>query len=274
LNLSEDHIDRHLTFAQYAAAKERIFQGTGVMVLNADDAQVMAMAKPGRPQLTFSLQEHLGDFRVITHKGTLHLARGEEPLLPIAEMKLQSGIMQANALAALALAEAVGVPMAGRLTALREFKGLPHRCQWVAHTGGIEWLNDSKGTNVGATVAALQGLGKPKQVILIAGGEGKGADFSPLQSAVAKHCRACVLIGRDGPLIAQALGDVVPLHWAKSMADAVTQAATVGQPGDTVLLSPACASFDMFRNYEHRGEEFAKAVRGMENGEWKMENGE
>ncbi len=260
LNLSEDHIDRHLTFAHYIAAKERVFQGNGVMVLNADDTQVMAMQRPGRQIFTFSLQEHLGDFRVKIHQGELYLAKGDTLLLPIATMKLRSGIMQANALAALALAEAVSIPMTGRLTALQEFAGLPHRCQWVANKGGIEWLNDSKGTNVGATVAALQGLNKPKQVILIAGGEGKGADFTPLRNAVATHCRACVLIGRDGPLIARALGEVVPLYFAKTMPEAVAQAAKVGHPGDTVLLSPACASFDMFKNYEHRGEEFAKAV--------------
>lgn len=279
LNISEDHLDRYATLAEYIVAKQRIYQGDGVMVLNADDPQVMAMQQPGRKQLIFSLRADKGDFRVCQHQGELYLARAEPPspaalkrresqfslelLLPAVAMRLQSAIMRANALAALALGEAVGLPRPAMLEALQEFRGLPHRCAWVANKQGVDWFDDSKGTNVGATVAALQGLEKPKQVILIAGGEGKGADFSPLQEVVAEHCRASILIGRDAPLIARALGDVVPVHYANSMVEAVAQAAKLAQPGDAVLLSPACASFDMFRNYEHRGEVFTTVVRQL-----------
>jgi UDP-N-acetylmuramoylalanine--D-glutamate ligase len=263
LNISEDHLDRYATLAEYIAAKQRIYQGEGVMVLNADDPQVMAMQQPGRKQLTFSLRADRGDFHVCQSEGELWLASADELLLPATAMRLPSAIMRANALAALALGEAVSIPRLAMLDELREFRGLPHRCTWVANKQGVDWFDDSKGTNVGATVAALQGLEKPKQVILIAGGEGKGADFSPLQQVVAEHCRAIILIGRDAPLIANALGNVVPVHYANSMTEAVGQAAKLARAGDAVLLSPACASFDMFRNYEHRGEVFAEAVRQL-----------
>jgi len=263
LNICEDHLDRYASLADYIAAKQRIFQGNGSMVLNADDPQVMAMRLPQRAGLTFSLSADKGDFRVIEQQGEWFLAQVKQPLLPVSAMRLQGSIMRANALAALALAEAVGIPLAARVEALRQFAGLPHRCVWVANIGGVDWFNDSKGTNVGASLAALQGLERPKRVILIAGGEGKGADFSPLQAAVAQQCRACVLIGRDAPLIARSLGEVVPVHYAKTMAEAVTLAAQLAQTGDAVLLSPACASFDMFRNYEHRGEVFTEAVKRL-----------
>jgi len=263
LNISEDHLDRYPNLAHYIAAKQRVYQGTGLMVLNADDSQVMAMQQPHRSSLSFSLREDRGDFRVSQYQGELYLTQGEERLLQVAALRLPGAMMRANALAALALGEAVGIPMSARLEALQTFRGLPHRCVWVANQHGIDWFNDSKGTNVGASIAALQGLERPQQVILIAGGDGKGADFSPLQAVVAHHCRACILIGRDGPLIARALGSVVPLYWAHSLEEAVTQAAHLAQPGDAVLLSPACASFDMFNNYEHRGRVFEEAVHRL-----------
>jgi UDP-N-acetylmuramoylalanine--D-glutamate ligase len=175
-------------------------------------------------------------------------------------MKLQGAMMRANALAALALGESVGLPLPAMLKALQTFRGLRHRCAWVANKKNIDFFNDSKGTNVGATIAAIQGLEKPGQIILIAGGDGKGADFWSLKDVIAQHCRACVLIGRDGPLIAQVLADTVPVHYANNMENAVQKAATLAQPGDAVLLSPACASFDMFNNYEHRGQVFEETV--------------
>lgn len=263
LNICDDHLDRYASLADYIAAKQRIFQGHGSMVLNEDDPQVMAMRLPHRTGLTFSLSAERGDFRVIEQQGEWFLAQVKKPLLAVSAMRLQGAIWRANALAALALAEEVGIPLAARVEALRQFSGLPHRCMWVAKLGGVDWFNDSKGTNVGASIAALQSLERPKRVILIAGGEGKGADFSPLQATVAQHCRACVLIGRDAPLIARALGEVVPVHYAKTMTEAVTLSAQLAQEGDAVLLSPACASFDMFRNYEHRGEVFTEAVKQL-----------
>ncbi|EDN67992.1 UDP-N-acetylmuramoylalanine-D-glutamate ligase [Beggiatoa sp. PS] len=186
-------------------------------------------------------------------------------MLPVKTMKLQGAIMRSNALAALALGEAVGLPLPAMLTALQTFQGLRHRCAWVANKKNIDFFNDSKGTNVGATIAAIQGLEKPGQIILIAGGDGKGADFGPLKDVINQHCRACVLIGRDGPLIANVLADTVPVYYAKDMIDAVQKSATIAQSGDAVLLSPACASFDMFNNYEHRGQVFEEAVM---NDEW------
>jgi UDP-N-acetylmuramoylalanine--D-glutamate ligase len=164
-----------------------------------------------------------------------------------------------NALAALAVGRAVGLPMRAMLQALRRFPGLPHRCQWVASWEGVEWYNDSKGTNVGATLAAMQGM--PARVVLIAGGDGKGQDFSALRETVARKARGVVLIGRDAALIQAALGGVVPAAYARNMREAVNEAAAMARPGDSVLLSPACASFDMYRNYEERGQAFISAVR-------------
>jgi UDP-N-acetylmuramoylalanine--D-glutamate ligase len=186
-------------------------------------------------------------------------ALDSNPLLATKDMRLQGSIMRANALAALALGEAIGLPQTAMLETLKTFKGLAHRCAWVANKQGIDWYNDSKGTNVGATIAAIEGLEKPKQIILIAGGEGKGADFSPLTDVVAKHCRACVLIGRDANLIAKHL--TVPVSFAKTMKDAVIEAEKLAQNGEAVLLSPACASFDMFKNYEQRGNVFEEEVK-------------
>ncbi|MEZ5672043.1 MAG: cyanophycin synthetase [Thiotrichaceae bacterium] len=186
-----------------------------------------------------------------------------EPLLAIREIRLQGAVMRSNILAALALGQAVGLPMSAMLDTIREFRGLPHRCEWVANFNDVDWFNDSKGTNVGASVAAIQGLERPGHIILIAGGEGKGADFSPLAPIASQHLKACVLIGRDARLIASALDQTVPLIFATDMGDAVRRAAELAIAGDAVLLSPACASFDMFDNYAHRGEVFRAAVKNL-----------
>lgn len=264
LNISEDHMDRYANLSDYIAAKQRIFQGDGVVIINADDPYVLAMLPPHRKYLSFSLHGE-GDFRVCQHRGEWYIVRASNhalmPLLPTKKLKLPGALMHANALAALALGEAVGLPIAAMRDALQNFRGLPHRCVWVANKQGIDWFNDSKGTNVGATIAAICGFSEPGQIILIAGGDGKGADFVPLRGVVAQHCRACVLIGRDARLIANVLARVVPVHYAQTLFDAVAQAAVLGKQGDAVLLSPACASFDMFRNYEHRGQIFEEAVR-------------
>ena len=269
LNISEDHRDRYASMKDYIVAKQRIYQGDGIIVINADDPNVATQLPPTRQQLSFSLSDDRGDFRVYQHQNELYLARTNNhsltPLLPVKTMKLQGAIMRSNALAALALGEAVGLPLPAMLTALQTFQGLRHRCAWVANKKDIDFFNDSKGTNVGATIAAIQGLEKPGQLILIAGGDGKGADFGPLKDVINQHCRACVLIGRDGPLIANVLADTVPVYYAKDMIDAVQKSATIAQPGDAALLSPACASFDMFNNYEHRGQVFEEAVM---NDEW------
>lgn len=261
LNLSVDHMDRYQNMDEYAAAKQRIFRGDGVMVLNADDPWVMAMARPGRHTVRFSLDGETiyRDFGLIRRMSGLWLAHHDAPLMSADGVRIKGMHNIANALAALALGDAVGLPMEAMLQTLREFPGLPHRSQWVAERDGVAWYNDSKGTNVGATLAALQGM--PGKVVLIAGGLGKGADFTPLRQAAAGKARAVVLIGRDAPLIEQALGGVTPVTHARDMPDAVAQAHRMAQPGDVVLLSPACASFDMFSGYEERGQVFADAVR-------------
>lgn len=262
LNISPDHLDHHADLAAYIQAKRRVFRGDGVMVINTDDPTVTAMVEPGRRVLSFTLgAPESGQFGLQRPAGEIWLAWGEEPWLAAAELKLQGDHNLANALAAFALGYALGWPRVAMLTALREFTGLPHRTQLVAESAGIRWYDDSKGTNVGATVAAVAGLAGP--LILIAGGDGKGQDFSPLRAALADKVRALILIGRDAPLIAAAVNGAAPLHSARDMAHAVTTAAHLARPGDSVLLSPACASFDMFSGYEERGAVFAAAVRSI-----------
>ena len=261
LNVSEDHLDRYADMDAYAAAKARIFQGTGVQVLNRDDARSLGMGLPGRRHATFGLNEPLdaNDWGVERSGGDTWLTQGQQCVLNANELQVAGLHNVANALAALALCRAIGLPLRPLLDALRTFKGLPHRVEPVSEINGVIYYDDSKGTNVGATVAALQGL--ERVAVLIAGGDGKGQDFTPLHPVVAQHARAVVLIGRDADRIAAALENCgVPVVHASDMADAVRQSAALALPGDAVLLSPACASFDMFRNYTHRAEVFIGAV--------------
>lgn len=263
LNITPDHMDRYTDLAEYAAAKARIFAGEGVMVVNADDPMVVGMARPGRKIVRFGLgaPSQADDFGLIEHEGETWLARGKQALMPAREVAIPGRHNLANVLASMALAHAQGVGVEAMRTAVREFRGLDHRSQVVAEQDGVQWINDSKGTNIGATVAALAGMTRP--VVLIAGGDGKGADFAALKAVVADHARAVVLIGRDAPKIEAALAGVVPVVYAGDMSEAVKQARELARPGDAVLLSPACASFDMFKNYEHRGQVFARAVREL-----------
>jgi UDP-N-acetylmuramoylalanine--D-glutamate ligase len=219
------------------------------------------MVGPGRRQLSFSLRADVGaDYALMRRDGAdWWLMRRGEPLLAFSQMRLTGLHNAANALAALALAEALGLPRAACIAALSAFTGLAHRTQWVAEIDGVRYVNDSKGTNVGATLAAVAGM--PGPLIVIAGGEGKGQDFTPLRAAFAGKVRAAVLIGRDARLLGQALQGASELHYAASLEAAVECAARLARPGDTVLLSPACASLDMFRSYTHRGEVFAGAVQ-------------
>ena len=262
LNVSEDHMDRYASYADYAVAKQVIYQQCACAVLNRDDPLVMQMAPTSGAQVSFGLDvPAAGQYGIREHEGKTWLAKGDALLLATTEMKLPGSHNHANALAALALGEAVGIPLQGMLAALREFGGLPHRTQWVRERRGVCWYDDSKGTNVGATLAALQGL--PGKTVLIAGGIGKDADFAPLGPAIKAKARAVVLIGRDATLIAQVIDSSVPVHYAPSMEEAVQLSADCALAGDNVLLSPACASFDMFKNYGHRGDVFSAAVRGL-----------
>nr|MBP8236792.1 UDP-N-acetylmuramoyl-L-alanine--D-glutamate ligase [Pseudomonas sp.] len=204
-------------------------------------------------------------FGLLEENGEKYLAYQFDALLPVRELKIRGAHNQSNALAALALGHAAGLPMDAMLATLREFAGLPHRCQWVGERNAVSYYDDSKATNVGAALAAIEGLGADisGKLVLIAGGDGKGADFSALKAPVAKFCRAVVLLGRDAELLAAALGDAVPLIRVKTLEEAVLRAAELAESGDAVLLSPACASLDMFKNFEERGRLFAQAVEGL-----------
>lgn len=259
LNISEDHLDRYPTgMAGYAAAKARVFEGQGVMVLNRDDATSSAWQLPGRKVVSFGLDpaNTAEDYGLAAG----WIVRGAQRLVELKAPKLVGLHNAANAMAALALCEAVGVSPLTMVPALCEFSGLAHRVEWVAEIGGVSYYDDSKGTNVGATLAAVQGMGRPVAIIL--GGEGKEQDFAPLKPALAQYARAVALIGRDAGLIATAIdGCGVPTQQCANMDEAVRWCAAQSKAGDAVLLSPACASFDMFRNYAHRAQVFIDAVR-------------
>lgn len=262
LNISEDHMDRYTNLDEYIEAKRRIYQHADVMVLNRDDPHVMAMAIGGRKMISFGLDAPApGQYGLRDRDGSRWICRGDDFLIAQSDLLIPGLHNLANAMAALALGEAGGFHMQSMLRALQGFKGLPHRTQFVLERDGIRWYNDSKGTNVGATEAAL--LGMPGKVVLIAGGDGKGADFTRLRTAVTEKARAVVLIGRDAPLLERALQGTVGLQGATDMDDAIVKARMLAKPGDAVLLSPACASFDMFRGYDHRGEVFMDAVRRL-----------
>ncbi|WP_394787018.1 UDP-N-acetylmuramoyl-L-alanine--D-glutamate ligase [Rhodoferax sp.] len=303
LNLTQDHLDWHGSMEAYAAAKARVFGQRGLMLLNREDSGVMAMlpapikVRLQKPQLrrhtTFGgdMPQRPGDFGIEVVNGMAWLVRALEAdetkrkrseaaddlyiqrLMPADALRIRGRHNAVNALAALALASAAGCVLAPMLYGLREYRGEPHRVEPVDTVREIEYFDDSKGTNVGATVAALNGLGAERRIVVILGGEGKGQDFSPLAAPVARYARAVVLIGRDAPLIRAALEDAgVALVDAGSMQEAVQLASQRAHPGDAVLMSPACASFDMFKNYEHRAQVFIEAVMaladaGVENAE-------
>ena len=265
LNLSEDHLDRYAGMEHYGAAKARIFAGARSQVVNRDDSAAAACFDPVPGAATFGLGVPAGerDFGVRDVGGRAWLAQGSRGILPVDELPIAGGHNVANALAALALCSAIGVDAGGLAAGLRGFKGLPHRLQRVRTLRGVDWYDDSKGTNVGAAVAAMQGLGRT--VVLIAGGDGKGQDFGPLALAAADHASCVLLIGRDAALIAASLKDQGVAHeHCGTLEEAVRRAAAIAEPGQCVLLSPACASFDMFRDYRHRGEAFALAVAALE----------
>ena len=261
LNISEDHLDRYDgSLANYAAAKSRIFKGKGVMVLNRDDDWSMANGRCGRKIVTFGLNAapRALDFGLLNGE----IVKGKDVMVTVDALKLTGLHNAANAMAALALCEAIGVPAAKLIEPLKSFAGLPHRVETVAEIDGVLYVDDSKGTNVGATLAAIEGMGR--KVAIVLGGDGKGQDFSPLKSALEKHGRAVALIGRDAAAIGMALeGSGVPTRILGDMDAAVVWLAGHAQAGDCVLLSPACASLDMYRNYAHRAQAFIDAVKGL-----------
>ncbi|MGQ7275384.1 UDP-N-acetylmuramoyl-L-alanine--D-glutamate ligase [Marinobacter sp. V034] len=265
LNVTDDHMDRYASKMAYFQAKQNIFNGCEIAVVNLDDALSQPMARDNMAFIgygvhrinpeTYSLREDEGD-KWITH--------GFENLIRANELGLMGTHNLMNIMAALALGEAVGLPMDTMLTVARQFKGLPHRCQFVRRLRDVDYINDSKGTNVGATVAAIDSL-KPAggQLVLIAGGDGKGADFAPLRPAVKDTCRQVLVLGKDADQLKAALGDAAPVTVVTDLDEAVNLAAQIAESGDRVLLSPACSSLDMFRNYEARGEHFMALVGGL-----------
>jgi UDP-N-acetylmuramoylalanine--D-glutamate ligase len=257
LNVTPDHLDRYATVAEYAQAKAAIFDRCGTAVVNRDDPWCRAMGAGARATVGFALQAD-AEYRLEARHGEDWLVAPDGPLLPQRELRIPGLHNAANALAAVALADAAGLPRAATLDVLRRFAGLPHRAQWVGERRGVTYIDDSKGTNVGATIAAVAGL--PAPLVIIAGGDGKGQDFAPLASAFRGKVRAAVLIGRDREALATALADTCPVLFCKTLPAAVAAAAGCAQPGDRVLLSPACASLDMFDDYAHRGRVFAAAV--------------
>ncbi len=264
LNVSPDHMDRYKNLEHYSEVKQSIFKNCKVSVINRDDQLVKNMISAQKLVSGFTLYNPaVGDFGLREFDGKSWLCKGGKKLIAEDELKMGGKHNIANALAALALGEAASIPMEDMLQALREFKGLPHRTQWIAEKNGVDWFNDSKGTNVGATLAAIEGLQVNKKLILIAGGLAKDADFSPLKNIIKEKVRVVVLMGKDAPQIEQALESVVPVFYAKDMNDAVHIAADLSHWGDGVLLSPACASFDIFRGFEHRGEVFTEAVEAL-----------
>ncbi|MCU7936177.1 MAG: UDP-N-acetylmuramoyl-L-alanine--D-glutamate ligase [Candidatus Thiodiazotropha sp. (ex Dulcina madagascariensis)] len=267
LNISPDHMDRYRDLDEYAATKAKLYAGTAIMVINRDDPRVAAMADERATTIGFTLGTPSGsDFGLHERDGVKWLSEGHTPVMPVSELRIPGRHNVANALAALALGSAVGLPQNDMLAALRSFSGLPHRTQWVADKQGLRWYNDSKGTNVGATIAALEGL-HPEDgsslSLLIAGGDCKGADFTALAPVVERTARAVILIGRDAPRLESALAGHAKLAHAATLEEAVARALELALPGDRVILSPACASFDMFGNFEARGEAFIQAVEAL-----------
>ena len=260
LNLSQDHLDRHGTMAHYGAIKARIFKGARTAIVNRDDAAVMALAPADATTFGIDAPQD-GQYGLREIDGEPWLCAGASGLTPCASLRIFGLHNAANALAALALADAAGIARAASLAALRDFAGLPHRCEFVASVGGVDYFNDSKGTNVGSTLAALNGL--PAPIVWLGGGQGKGQSFVDLRDALARKGRAAVLFGEDAALIERDVSGALPIWREADMGGALQRARQIAEPGDRVLLSPACASFDQFKSYVDRGEQFRAAVRGL-----------
>jgi UDP-N-acetylmuramoylalanine--D-glutamate ligase len=266
LNITPDHMDRYDTVADYARAKHRVYHHCQLAVCNRDDAATDCDDDQVADKSYFTVQQPgPGEFGLIMHAGETYLGYGDQRLMPVSELPVMGKHYQANALAATAIAHGFGVSFDAILQVLREFTGLPHRCQMIRDLHDVRWVNDSKGTNVGATLAAIEGLGSDLsgKLVIIMGGVGKNADFSELAPVIQRYARHVVLIGEAAPELARVASPVVPVSFAQTLEQAVAQAGQAAQPHDCVLLSPACASFDMFKNYEHRGQVFMEIVQGL-----------
>lgn len=268
LNITADHLDRYTDISAYAAAKHQIYPGCELGVYNRDDPMTFPRDHHDlNHHFTFGRsQPTTGEFGLIKNNGQTFLGFGDAAWFPVNDLTLMGEHNWENALAAFAIGHAFGLPKAPMIEALKSFKGLPHRCQFVRTVSGVDWFDDSKGTNVGATVAAIEGLGQAQKgkLILIAGGQGKDAEFVDLANPVKQYVRHAILLGEDAPKIEQVLNGLVPITQANSLHLAVEQAQALAKTGDGVLLSPACASFDMFADYIHRGEQYCAFVNALE----------
>lgn len=268
LNISPDHLDRHHNLESYIAAKQRVYHHANTLIFNRADDQTKPNASPMTAEKVISYgldapkDEHWG---LLVDAEDTYLAFGAQKIISVGDVKIKGRHNWENALAACALAHVAGIELQHMLSVLKNFAGLPHRAQWVRTMDGVDWINDSKGTNIGATCSAISGIGDSMQgkLVLIAGGQGKGADFSELRAPMAAHVRSLVLIGIDADKMEQALSAVVDVHRASSLQDAVRVAHQQAKPGDVVMLSPACASLDMFRDFNERGEVFMSAVNAL-----------
>ncbi len=262
LNISEDHMDRYDSLLEYIQAKEKVYKQASNQIINRDDMQARELAGSAN-SVSFGLDTPIGDnFGLIKIDQVEWLALGETALLPVGELKIFGRHNIANALAALALGRAVNIPMVSMLSALRNYRGLKHRTQWVADIDGVRWINDSKATNVGATQAALQGVREP--LILLAGGQAKGADLTPLTAVAAVHIKTAILFGEDADQLELVLSDACKVIRVDDLPAAVFHANELAEEGDVVMLSPACASFDMFSSYAERGDVFIRLVNGLQ----------
>lgn len=267
LNISPDHLDRYDNQQQYQAAKAKIYAGSGAMIINQDDPVVMAWAQPNRQQVSFTLAiPEEGQFGLIERDNKTYLSLGQQTLIDSEQLQITGKHNLANALAALAIGQAMALPMPAMLTALKNYQGLSHRCQLVVQQNGIRWVNDSKATNVGACIAAIEGLAEHQNIVLIAGGVAKDQDFSGLQPVLQQHVKSVILLGQDADDIAQVILDNVLQQQVDTLQDAVSLAKQLAETGDVVLLSPACASFDMFKSYGDRGDQFIAAVEAVHRG--------
>ncbi|KTD40024.1 UDP-N-acetylmuramoyl-L-alanine--D-glutamate ligase [Legionella parisiensis] len=264
LNVTPDHLDRHHTMEAYVQAKQRIYDKAQIALFNRDDPYTVPTTEVNRISFGIDAPEK-NNWGLITQNDKIYLSKGNTCILPVESILIKGVHNWLNALAASALADSAGISQQHIISILTSFAGLAHRCQWVRTLDGVDWINDSKGTNIGATISAINGIGGSMQgkIVLIAGGQGKGADFSELAQSIADYVRSIVLIGEDADKIEAALANVVPIARASSLDNAVVIAKSQAKPGDVVLLSPACASLDMFSDFNHRGESFASLVNGL-----------
>ena len=264
LNISEDHMDRYSNFNAYANAKKKIFDGNGVMIINADDAIVSEMVKLNRHIVRYSVNSKLDSgFYIGNKNGEEFLCKNNEPLMRKSDLSIKGAHNASNILAAMAIADIIGISFSRIKPILTDFSGLPHRCELVDVVNGVEWYNDSKATNVGACCAAIKGLANKKEIILIAGGDGKNANFSELSNVAKDYVSNAILFGKDAQVIAEHIRGFIPVHMVNDMREAVFSASRIAKFDDKVLLSPACSSLDMFNNYQERGEAFINEVKAL-----------